>query len=66
MRSDMAREMACRRCKCITVGKVCPVCKSSDLTPDWEGIVLVVEPANSRVAQTLGITVKGKYALKVV
>lgn len=62
----MAREMACRRCKCITVGKVCPVCKSSDLTPDWEGIVLVVEPANSRVAQTLGITVKGKYALKVV
>jgi DNA-directed RNA polymerase subunit E" len=62
----MAREMACRKCKCITVGKVCPVCKSSDLTPDWEGIVLVVEPANSRVAQTLGITVKGKYALKVV
>ena len=50
----------------ISVGKVCPVCKSSDLTPDWEGIVLVVEPANSRVAQTLGITIKGKYALKVV
>ena len=62
----MAREMACRRCKCVTVGKVCPTCKSSDLTPDWEGIVLVVEPADSRIAQTLGITTKGKYALKVV
>jgi len=61
----MVREMACRKCKHVTTGKVCPVCKSSDLTPDWNGIVLVVEPANSIVAKTLGITEKGKYALKV-
>ena len=27
----MAREMACRKCKFVTTGKVCPVCKSSDL-----------------------------------
>ncbi|TAK16369.1 MAG: transcription elongation factor Spt4, partial [Nitrosarchaeum sp.] len=25
----MAREMACRKCKFVTTGKVCPVCKSS-------------------------------------
>jgi len=61
----MVREMACRKCKYVTIGKVCPVCKSSDLTPDWSGIVLVVEPSNSVVAKTLGITKKGKYALKV-
>lgn len=61
----MAREMACRRCKYVTTGKVCPGCKSSDLTPDWEGIVLMIEPARSKIAQTLGITAKGKYALKV-
>ena len=57
--------MACRKCKNVTTGKVCPVCKSSDLTPDWNGIVLVVEPTNSIIAKTLGITQKGKYALKV-
>lgn len=57
--------MACRRCKFITLGKVCPVCKSSDLTPDWAGIVLVVEPEISQIAQTLGVSCKGKYALKV-
>ena len=57
--------MACRKCKYVTTGKVCPACKSSDLTPDWNGIVLVVEPSYSIVAKTLGITEKGKYALKV-
>ncbi len=61
----MAREMACRKCKFVTIGKVCPVCKSSDLTRDWSGIVLVVDPSNSQIARTLGITEKGKYALKV-
>ena len=57
--------MACRKCKFVTIGKVCPVCKSSDLTPDWSGIVLVVDPSNSQIARTLGITEKGKYALRV-
>jgi DNA-directed RNA polymerase subunit E" len=61
----MAREMACRKCKFVTTGKVCPACKSSDLTPDWNGVVLVVDPTNSQVSKTLGITKKGKYAIKV-
>ena len=61
----MVREMACRKCKCVTPGKDCPGCKSSDLTPDWNGIVLVVDPTNSEISKTLGITQKGKYAIKV-
>ncbi|MDE1861719.1 MAG: transcription elongation factor Spt4 [Thaumarchaeota archaeon] len=61
----MVREMACRKCKCVTIGKVCPICKSSDLTPDWQGAVLIVDPENSVVAKSLGIKEKGKYALKV-
>ena len=61
----MAREMACRKCKHVTTLKVCPNCKSSDLTPDWTGVVLVVDPTNSEISKTLGITAKGKYAIKV-
>lgn len=61
----MVRELACRKCRAITTGKVCPVCKSSDLTPDWSGILLVVHPETSQVAKALSITQKGKYALKV-
>ncbi|HJJ22031.1 MAG: DNA-directed RNA polymerase, subunit E'' [Candidatus Nitrosopumilus limneticus] len=61
----MAREMACRKCKHVTTEKVCPVCKSSDLTPDWSGVVLVVDPSNSQISKILSITKKGKYAIKV-
>ena len=61
----MVKELACRKCKCITTGKVYPACKSSDLTQYWEGIVVVANPEESRIAKTLKITVKGKYALKV-
>jgi DNA-directed RNA polymerase subunit E" len=61
----LAREVACRKCKAITVGKVCPVCKSSDLTPDWSGIILIFDPVKSQIAITLEINVPHKYALKV-
>ena len=67
----MVKELACRKCRCITTGKVCPSCKSSDLTPDWEGIVVVANPTESKIAKTLKIDVEGwkkehpKYALKV-
>ena len=61
----MVKELACRKCKCVTTGKICPSCKSSDLTAYWEGIVIVANPEESRIAKTLKITAKGKYALKV-
>ena len=41
------------------------MCKSTDLSPDWSGIALVVDPTTSQIDKTLGITQKGKYALKV-
>ncbi len=61
----MVKELACRKCRAITTGRVCPACKSSDLTADWIGILLIVNPQTSQVAKTLNITQKGKYALKV-
>ena len=61
----MVKELACRKCKCVTICKVCPACKSSDLTSDWEGVVVIASPEQSKIAKTLKITVKGKYALKV-
>ncbi len=61
----MVKELACRKCRAITTGKVCPVCKSTDLTPDWSGIIVIVSPENSEIAKLLNINEKGKYALKV-
>jgi DNA-directed RNA polymerase subunit E" len=61
----LPKEVACKKCKAITIGKVCPVCKSSDLSPDWSGIILVFDPSKSQIATTLEITAPHKYALKV-
>ncbi len=58
------RELACRRCKAITTGKVCPICKSTDLSADWYGMVMVFN-TESQIARLLNITQKGKYALRV-
>ena len=61
----MVKELACRKCKCVNVGKVCQACRSSDLTPYWEGLVIIANPEESKIVKTLKITKKGKYALKV-
>jgi len=61
----MPRELACKRCKAISIGKVCPVCNSTDLSTDWSGIVIVFDTNTSLIAKTLDIRVPHKYALKV-
>jgi DNA-directed RNA polymerase subunit E" len=61
----MVKEKACRKCKVITTWKVCPNCKSTDLSSDWSGIILVFDAVNSQVAKTLDIMTPNKYALKV-
>ncbi len=61
----MVKEFACRNCKFITIGRICGNCKSTDLAPIWHGIILVIDPINSKIAEMLKITKKGKYAIKV-
>jgi len=49
----------------IVSGKVCPVCKTSSLSSDWSGYVIILDPPNSTIAKKLNINVPGKYALRV-
>ncbi|MCX8206394.1 MAG: transcription elongation factor subunit Spt4 [Methanothrix sp.] len=58
-------EQACRECHRIVEGLVCPICGSSSLSKDWAGYVVVIDPKGSEVAAKLGITLPGRYALKV-
>jgi DNA-directed RNA polymerase subunit E" len=46
-------------------GDVCPVCKSTSLSDDWSGYVIVLDPKDSKIAKRLNINQPGKYALKV-
>ena len=61
----MPREVACKKCKAVSIGKVCPICKSTELTPDWSGIILIFDSGRSRIASLLDIRTAHKYALKV-
>jgi len=49
----------------ISNGPICPNCKSSNLSDDWTGIVIVMDPKNSEIAEKMGIKTPGKYAIRV-
>jgi DNA-directed RNA polymerase subunit E" len=59
------KELACRKCHMLTTEKKCPNDGSNELSSEWSGLVIVLDPKKSQVAQTLTITVPGRYALKV-
>lgn len=62
----MPREVACRKCRALTTEKACPVCGSTDLSENWSGMVIIIDPERSEVAKVIGAKVSGKYALNVV
>jgi DNA-directed RNA polymerase subunit E" len=49
----------------ITYGSSCPKCKTSILSDDFSGIVIIFDPIGSEIAKVMGIKEKGKYALQV-
>ncbi|MBI4018816.1 MAG: DNA-directed RNA polymerase subunit E'' [Candidatus Aenigmarchaeota archaeon] len=59
----MARR-ACRKCKRIVEGSVCPVCQTSELTSSFQGAVMIFD-VNSEIAKKLGISAPGTYAIRV-
>ena len=61
----LARELACKECKNLSSGKVCPICDSTDLTTDWSGLIVILDSEKSKVAKTLNISKPGRYALRV-
>jgi DNA-directed RNA polymerase subunit E" len=58
-------EKACSTCHFITKENVCPRCKTSTLSDDFSGILIVFDPERSTIAKAMNIKEKGRYALKV-
>lgn len=58
------KTQVCRNCRRFTTERACPVCKSTNLSTSWKGLV-VVNDVNSEVAKMLNITEPGRYALYV-
>ncbi|MDW8092108.1 MAG: transcription elongation factor subunit Spt4 [Nitrososphaerota archaeon] len=61
----MARERACRSCKAITSGEKCGVCGSTNLSFQYSGLIIMIDPERSEISKILGISSQGRYALRV-
>ena len=61
----MTTEKACRQCHIMTVGTLCPKCKTATLSDDYSGIVIIIDPEQSEIAKVMGLTDRGRYALRV-
>jgi DNA-directed RNA polymerase subunit E" len=58
-------EKACTVCHAMTKENVCPKCKSTTLSEDFSGLVIMFDPESSAIAKAMNIKEKGRYALKV-
>ncbi len=58
-------EKVCKLCHRIVTGQICQICNSTELTSDWSGYIVIIDPVKSQIAKKLGVNLAGKYALKV-
>lgn len=61
----MAKKKACKRCKMLVDGNTCPICKTTSFSDNWQGRLYISDVAKSQIAEKVGITAKGEYAIKV-
>lgn len=64
----MAGRLVCRECHRIqetAEAESCLACGSTSLTEDWAGYVVISHPEESDIAEEMGVSEPGKYALKV-
>jgi DNA-directed RNA polymerase subunit E" len=56
---------ACRTCKNISEETICPVCKGTEFSDDYSGLLVVLNAENSLLAEKLDTNQPGVYALKI-
>jgi len=55
---------ACLKCKYLTDKDRYPIC-NSEVSENWRGLLIVLDPLRSEIAKKVKIDIKGKYALSV-
>jgi DNA-directed RNA polymerase subunit E" len=55
----------CRDCHRVDDGETCVICGTSNLSDDWSGYLVIIDPETSEVAKRMNIKLPGRYALKV-
>ncbi|NTV23401.1 MAG: DNA-directed RNA polymerase subunit E'' [Nanoarchaeota archaeon] len=61
----MTKEKVCKNCKLFVEGNICPLCKGNNFTNIYQGKMTILDTNKSFIATQIGITEKGKYAIKI-
>jgi len=61
----MVKEKACKNCKLIYEGDICPSCGKKDTSDNVKGKIEIVDPEKSEIGKQLKINKKGTYAIKL-
>ena len=59
------KKKVCKSCKLFVEGDACPICKGKNFSTNWQGRIFILDANKSGIAQKIGATVKGEYAIKV-
>ena len=59
-------ERACRKCRALTIHSACPIDGSKNLSDEWSGLIVILDPERSDVARSMGFNTAGRFALKVL
>ena len=59
------KQKACKLCNAIYEGEKCPKCNAKESTDSFKGRVIIFDPEKSEIAQKMGVTTPGKYALRL-
>jgi DNA-directed RNA polymerase subunit E" len=57
--------LVCRECHRIVEGGTCVICGTANLSDDWAGYLVIIDPEHSEIAKKMKINLPGRYALKV-
>ena len=60
----MSKDKICNSCRIFVEGSECPICRNSNFTSDYKGLMFIIDPNNSVVAKELDLNMKGKYAIR--
>ena len=61
----MAKEKACKHCKLIYEGDLCPICGRKEFSDTFKGKIEIIDPEKSELAKKLKVDKKGVYAIKL-
>ena len=59
------KKKVCKSCQVFVDGAVCPLCKKSQFSNNWQGRVYIFDTSSSIIAEKMDLTHKGEYTIKV-